>query len=124
MMRMVEKRRLAPTRPAVVATLSDDKPTAPANGASRGGTTVWVAAAAVVLGVLLSAAARSWIVEAVMTLCIAGGVLAAPLVSLVAWLGMVLPERSLLHQSAPVLFAASLLWLTLAIVGAHAHSSR
>lgn len=55
--------------------------------------------------------------------CIVGGVIAAPIVSVLAWIGMVLPEQSILHHAANVLFAVALVWLALAIVGAHAQAS-
>ena len=64
--------------------------------------------------------ARHWLGEFVSTICILGGIVAAPVVSMVAWIGLVLPTHALLHQMAPVLVATSLVWFFVAIVGAHA----
>ncbi len=54
------------------------------------------------------------------TASILGGVVCTPLISVVAWVGMVLPEKATLHQLAPVLMTAALVWLALAITLAHA----
>jgi cobalamin biosynthesis protein CobD/CbiB len=51
---------------------------------------------------------------------ILGGVVCTPLISVVAWVGMVLPERTTLHQLAPILMTSALVWLALAIMLAHA----
>lgn len=65
---------------------------------------------------------RHWLGVVLANLCIVGGVVAAPLVSLLGWVGMAMPTHSLLHAAAPVLFMAALIWLGLAIVGAHVQS--
>jgi hypothetical protein len=64
--------------------------------------------------------ARHWIGVIVSNVCILGGIVAAPVVSMVAWVGLALPTHALLHQIAPALVATSLIWFFLAIVGAHA----
>jgi hypothetical protein len=75
---------------------------------------------AALLLVAASPVARHWIGVVVSNVCILGGIVAAPLVSMVAWIGLALPTHALLHQIAPVLVATSLVWFFLAIVGAHA----
>jgi len=78
------------------------------------------------LAVLVGPLARPWLgqwlaalVAALGNVCILGGILAAPVVSMVAWVGMVLPGKALLHQIAPALMTTALIWLAAAIVGAH-----
>ncbi len=61
--------------------------------------------------------------EAVVTTCVFGGFVAAPLLSLLAWVGLLLPARAPLHHAAPPLFVAALVWLILAIAGAHLHDA-
>lgn len=71
-----------------------------------------------------AALARSTTRQVVMyhaaTVGILGGVVCTPLISVVAWVGMVLPETATLHQLAPVLMTTALVWLALAIILAHA----
>lgn len=64
--------------------------------------------------------ARHWLTEIVSNVCILGGIVAAPVVSMVAWIGLVLPTHALLHRLAPALVATSLIWFCMAIVGSHA----
>src|SRR5690348_10167758 len=68
---------------------------------------------------LAAALTRSTTRQAVMyhaaTASILGGVVCTPLISAVAWVGMVLPEQTTLHQIAPILMTAALVWLALAI---------
>ncbi len=52
--------------------------------------------------------------------CVLGGVVGAPCISILAWVGMALPTKAPLHQAAPTLMTGALIWLALAIVGAHA----
>jgi hypothetical protein len=65
-------------------------------------------------------AARQWMAHAAANVCILGGIVGAPIISVVAWVGMVLPTKAPLHQAAPTLMLGALIWLGLAIVGAHA----
>jgi hypothetical protein len=67
---------------------------------------------------------RQWFVEAHILVCVVGGFLAAPVVSLVAWVGILLPPRIFLHQLAPTLFAIALVWVALGLISAHAHDIR
>jgi hypothetical protein len=73
----------------------------------------------VVGGVLASEALRHWLGMTLANVCIVGGVLAAPLVSLAGWIGMALPAHAPLHVASPMLFTSALIWLALAIIGAH-----
>lgn len=80
--------------------------------------------AAAAVGLLTSPLLRHWLIVLVINICVVGGVVAAPVVSVLAWIGMALPTHTLLHEASPLLFGTSLLWLSLAIFGAHAHSVR
>jgi hypothetical protein len=66
---------------------------------------------------------RQWLGMVLANVCIVGGVVGAPAVSLMGWIGMALPARTSLHAASPILFTASLLWLCLAIVVAHTESA-
>jgi hypothetical protein len=72
------------------------------------------------LPVLLShrvlAAARS---GATAQVCVLLGVLAAPIFSLIGWVGLVLPESSSLHHAAAGLLACAMIGLGVALIGAH-----
>jgi hypothetical protein len=63
---------------------------------------------------------RQWLVHAILNICVLGGIFAAPLVSVLAWIGLLLPPHAPLHQLAPTLVCGSLIWFSLAIAGAHA----
>src|SRR5690242_14177601 len=69
------------------------------------------------LSALVAALARSTTRQVVMyhaaTVGILGGVVCTPLISVVAWVGMVLPAQATLHQLAPMLMTAALVWLAL-----------
>jgi hypothetical protein len=87
---------------------------------------VWQRAASLailIVAVLARDSVRHGLGMALANCCIVGGVIAAPIVSLLGWIGMVLPPRTPLHAAAPILFTASMVWLCLAIVGAHAEST-
>lgn len=77
-------------------------------------------AAAALLLLVASPLARHWLPVVFANVCILGGIVAAPIVSVVAWIGLILPTHALLHQIAPALVATSLVWFGMAIVGAHA----
>lgn len=64
--------------------------------------------------------ARQWLAHALANICILGGIVGAPCISVLAWVGMILPTRAPLHEMAPTLMTGALIWLGLAIVGAHA----
>jgi hypothetical protein len=73
-----------------------------------------------ILTLLAGPLMRHWLLASLANITVLGGILAAPIVSVVAWVGMVLPTTALLHQWAPGLMTVALIWLALAIVGAHA----
>ncbi len=63
---------------------------------------------------------RHWLATVLANICILGGILAAPVVSAVAWIGLALPKHTLLHQMAPMLVVGSIVWFGVAIACAHA----
>ena len=73
------------------------------------------------LTLLLSSQARHWVVEAIATVCVLGGFILAPVLTLVAWVGMMVPEYMPLHQLSSPFFAVALIWICAALVGAHVH---
>lgn len=73
---------------------------------------------------LASAATRHWLVEAGATVCVAGGFIAAPFLTVTAWIGLALPRRMLLHQASTALFLVAILWMAAALIGAHLHHHR
>jgi uncharacterized membrane protein YGL010W len=68
--------------------------------------------------------ARHWLAEASATLCVLGGFLAAPVLTVAAWIGLALPERMPLHQASTPLFLIAVIWMALALIGAHLHQER
>ena len=74
----------------------------------------------VVISLLANPAYRHWVLSALSNIAIIGGILAAPVISLVAWIGVTLPSHAPLHQAAPTLFIGALLWMAMGIVSAHA----
>ncbi len=79
---------------------------------------------ALVVTVATHPTVRYWLTEGASIFFVFGGVVAAPLMSVVAWIGLTLPHNVGLHQIAPTLFIAALVWFCLALGGAHAHSVR
>ncbi|MEO7001811.1 MAG: hypothetical protein ABI068_08285 [Ktedonobacterales bacterium] len=77
------------------------------------------AAGSVVGGAITSVALRHWLIEALATICVMGGILAAPVLAIIAWVGLLLPTQTLLHLVAPTLMITALVWLVAAILGAH-----
>ena len=67
---------------------------------------------------------RHWLAQALGSACVIGGVFAAPLLTLVAWLGLMLPERVALHQASTTLFAVALIWVVLAVLSAHVQANK
>jgi hypothetical protein len=63
---------------------------------------------------------RQMLAHTLANVCILGGIVGAPVISVLAWIGMVLSDTSPLHQAAPALMTGALIWLALAIIGAHA----
>ena len=74
----------------------------------------------VTISLLANPAYRQWVLTALSNIAIIGGILAAPVISLVAWIGVTLPSHAPLHQAAPTLFIGALLWMAMGIVSAHA----
>jgi hypothetical protein len=79
----------------------------------------WSALAALLTAVAGSMT-RQKLAHALANVCILGGIIGAPFISMLAWVGMVLPTTAPLHQAAPTLMTGALIWLALAIIGAHA----
>ncbi|HKS68785.1 MAG TPA: hypothetical protein VJQ45_00085 [Ktedonobacterales bacterium] len=79
---------------------------------------------ALLLVPLASAATRHWLIEVGATLCVAGGFIAAPFLTVTAWIGLALPPRMLLHQASTALFLVAILWMAAALIGAHLHHNR
>lgn len=67
---------------------------------------------------------RHWAGHLLANVFILGGIVAAPIVSVLGWIGVALPAHTGLHEVAPTLFIGALIWLVVAIVAAHAHSRR
>src|SRR5262245_3447403 len=76
------------------------------------------------LGSLLTVQRRRWLAEASATLCVLGGFTTAPLLTLLAWLGLMLPAGAPLHGAATTLLVIAIIWLSLALVSAHMHCNR
>ena len=74
----------------------------------------------VMISLLANPTYRQWMLTALANIAIIGGILAAPVISLVAWIGVALPAHAPLHQAAPTLFIGALLWMAMGIVSAHA----
>ena len=81
---------------------------------------IWSALLIVALGLLASLTFRHWLYAAFANIAIVGGIVAAPIISLVAWVGVILPVHAPLHQAAPTLFIGALLWMAMGIISAHA----
>lgn len=73
---------------------------------------------------LANAAVRHWLLEAFTTVCVVGGFIAAPILTLIAWIGVVLPPQALLHAISTPLFVLALCWLSLAVISAHVHYNK
>jgi hypothetical protein len=67
---------------------------------------------------------RHWLAQALGSACVIGGFFAAPLLTLVAWLGLMLPARVALHQASTTLFAVALIWVVLAVLSAHVQANK
>jgi hypothetical protein len=70
---------------------------------------------------LASEEARHWIVEAAATICVVGGFVAAPVLTITAWVGMITPKVLPLHHLSTLLFLVAIIWLAVAFIGAHLH---
>jgi hypothetical protein len=85
-------------------------------GSSRIERSLWASLAPV--GAWAQVAARS-ASHAVVAALLVGGVLVAPVLALLALLGLFATPLPVAHHLAPALIFVSLLWLALAILGAH-----
>ncbi|MGO8946609.1 MAG: hypothetical protein ACLQUY_02875 [Ktedonobacterales bacterium] len=82
----------------------------------------WVLALMGIFLVFLSSGvARHWIGESAATVCVVGGFIAAPILTITAWIGMAVPNLLLLHRMSTPLFLVAVIWLALALIGAHLH---
>jgi hypothetical protein len=80
---------------------------------------MWNAMAAL-LTAATGSTTRQMLAHSLANVCILGGIVGAPIISVLAWIGMVFPDTTPLHQAAPTLMTGALIWLALAIIGAHA----
>lgn len=55
---------------------------------------------------------------------ILGGAVAAPILSLTGWVGLILPPGAGLHQAAAGLLAGGMIGLGIALIGAHSCKAR
>jgi hypothetical protein len=79
----------------------------------------------IVLVVLLSSEdIRHKIAESAATICVVGGFIAAPILTITAWIDMIAPEALPLHHLSTPLFLIAIIWLAMAFIGAHLHHSR
>jgi hypothetical protein len=86
----------------------------------------WILVSAeIVLVVLLSSEdVRHKIGESAATICVVGGFIAAPILTITAWIDMIAPDFLPLHHLSTPLFLIAIIWLALAFIGAHLHHSR
>ena len=85
----------------------------------------WILVSAeIMLVVLLSSEdVRHKIAESAATICVVGGFIAAPILTIAAWIDMIAPEVLPLHHLSTPLFLIAIIWLALAFIGAHLHHS-
>jgi len=76
------------------------------------------------LRTLFNVKRRRWLLEASATLCVLGGFMTAPLLTLLAWIGLMLPADAPLHGVASTLLVIAIIWLSLALISAHIHHNR
>lgn len=67
--------------------------------------------------------ARRWLMELATNFAVLGGFVVAPVLTLAAWLGLVMPDGIFLHRLSSTLFVVSLIWICTAVVVAHMHES-
>jgi hypothetical protein len=66
---------------------------------------------------------RRWLMEMATNFAVLGGFVVAPVLTLAAWLGLVMPDGIFLHRLSSTLFVVSLIWICTAVVVAHVHVS-
>jgi hypothetical protein len=74
-----------------------------------------------VVAFIASTQVRHWLGELMATVCVVGGFIAAPLLTVTAWVGLALPARVPLHQASTTLFLVAVIWLALALICAHCY---
>lgn len=62
---------------------------------------------------------RHWLVEATANLLVLGGFIAAPILTVVAWIGLMLPAHLPLHRISSTLFIVALVWVAAGLLLAH-----
>ena len=96
----------------------------PSADRSRAAINWMLALTGVALVLFSSGLARHWIAELAATVCVLGGFIAAPILTIMAWIGLMAPSLMLLHRASTPLFLVAVVWLALALIGAHIHHSR
>jgi hypothetical protein len=81
-------------------------------------------AAAPAVGAMMSERTRHAASEASATFCVLGGFLAAPVLTIMAFVGLLQSGGAPLHQAATALLLVAIVWLSLALVSAHVHHNR
>lgn len=74
-----------------------------------------------VVALVANTQVRHWLGELMATVCVVGGFIAAPLLTVAAWVGLALPARMPLHQASTTLFLVAVIWLALALISAHCY---
>ena len=68
-----------------------------------------------------NASLRHWLMEMAANVAVVGGFVAAPVLTVTAWIGLVLPESVPLHHVSTTLFVVALVWVCTAVLIAHVH---
>jgi hypothetical protein len=74
-----------------------------------------------VVALMANTQVRHWLGELMATVCVVGGFIAAPLLTVAAWVGLALPAGMPLHQASTTLFLVAVIWLALALISAHCY---
>lgn len=73
------------------------------------------------MALIASTHVRHWLGEVMATVCVVGGFIAAPLLTVAAWIGLALPPNMPLHRASTTLFLVAVIWLALALISAHCY---
>ncbi|HKV85523.1 MAG TPA: hypothetical protein VJN88_13265 [Ktedonobacterales bacterium] len=71
------------------------------------------------VALLTSPQVRHWVVEATANLLVLGGFIAAPILTVIAWVGLMLPAHLPLHRLSSTLFVVALVWVAGGLLIAH-----
>jgi hypothetical protein len=71
------------------------------------------------IALLASPQVRHWLVEATANLLVLGGFIAAPILTVIAWVGLMLPAHLPLHRLSSTLFIVALVWVAGGLLIAH-----